>query len=70
MIVLPFITRTVSISTTEQQEHQQLVKLERRQLRKASRRLTRHPSLSQEPAVLRWLQAEEQRVAELEASLG
>jgi len=69
MIPLSFITRTVSITTTEQQR-QHLARLERRQLRNAGRRLMRHPSLSQEPAVLRWLQAEEQRVAELEACLG
>lgn len=41
----------------------------RRQLKGVSRRLMRHPSLSKEPAVLRFLQAEEQRVAELEAGL-
>ena len=57
-------------NTTTAQHHQQLVKLERRQLRKAGRRLMRHPVLSQEPAVLRWLQAEERRVQELEASRG
>jgi hypothetical protein len=57
-------------NTTTEQQQQQLVKAERRQLRKAGRRLMRHPVLSQEPAVLRWLQAEEQRVQELEASRG
>ena len=41
----------------------------RRQLKGVKRRVMAHPSLSQEPAVLRWLQAEEQRVAELEASI-
>ena len=57
-------------NTTTAQHHQQLVKTERRQLRKAERRLMRHPVLSQEPAVLRWLQEEEQRVQELETSRG
>jgi hypothetical protein len=65
-------------NTTTEQQQQQLpqatprcvVRAERSQLRKAERRLMRHPVLSQEPAVLRWLQAEEQRVQELEASRG
>jgi hypothetical protein len=65
-------------NTTTEQQQQQLqqatprcvVRAERRQLRKAERRLMRHPVLSQEPAVLRWIEAEEQRVQELEASRG
>lgn len=57
-------------NTTTAQRHQQLVKAERRWLRKVERRLLAHPTLSSEAAVHRWLQAEEQRVQELEASRG
>lgn len=42
----------------------------RRRLEGVKRRVMAHPSLAAEPAVQRWLQADEAVVAELEARLG